>query len=405
MTWTTPTDLRAQLQKIWDKGQLLQPSEAGGTAFPLRLRFAVPSSTEMSARFNDVRSWMAGLHQGSARLRFIQREFRHSVLGQNSVPVEAWVDSLADALALIGKQKEAQRFAALMQITQAQNPALLPWLQKRPLNALALEAVWLRLLAVVSWLQNNPRPGIYLRQVDSQGVDSKFIESNRSILAELLDLALPTEAIDALAAGYSGLSQFCSRYGFKDKPLRIRFRLLDPALALITLQSGPADQDIGVTQTLFEQLDLPVKRVFITENEVNFLAFPPVAGSLVIFGSGYGFDVLAGARWLQKAQIFYWGDIDTHGFAILDQLRATLPQAASFLMDSKTLLAHEKHWGEEPKTENRNLPRLSLDEQVVYDSLRDERIRPGLRLEQERIAFGWMQQALAALPDVDSPHD
>ena len=260
-------------------------------------------------------------------------------------------------------------------------------------------------MAVVSWLQNNPRPGIYLRQVDIQGVDSKFIESNRSILAELFDLALPPEAIDALTAGYSGSNQFCRRYGFKNKPLRIRFRLLDPALALITLQSGQADQDIGVTQTLFEQLDLPVKRVFITENEVNFLAFPPVAGSLVIFGSGYGFDVLAGALWLQKAQIFYWGDIDTHGFAILDQLRATLPQAASFLMDSKTLLAHEKHWGEEPKTENRNLPRLSLDEQVVYDSLRDERIRAGLRLEQERIAFGWVQQALAALPDVDSPHD
>lgn len=399
MSWTTAADLRAQLQKIWDKGQLLQPPDAGGTVFPLRLRFTVPSSAELSARFDEVRSWMADLRQGSARLRFVQREFRHSVLGQNSVPVEAWVDSLADALALIGKQKEAQRFAALMQITQAQNPKLLPWLQKRPLNVLAFEAVWPRLLAVVSWLQNHHRPGIYLRQVDIQGVDSKFIESHRGVLAELFDLALPPEAVDER---YSGLSQFCRRYGFKDKPLRIRFRLLDASLALLP---GMADQDIGVTQTLFEQLDLPVSRVFITENEVNFLAFPPVAGSLVIFGSGYGFEVLAGALWLQKTQIFYWGDIDTHGFAILDQLRATLPQAASFLMDSKTLLAHESHWGEEPKPESRNLPRLTLDERVVYDSLRDNRIRPGLRLEQERIAFGWVHQALAALPDVDSPHD
>ncbi|MES2944654.1 MAG: Wadjet anti-phage system protein JetD domain-containing protein [Pseudomonadota bacterium] len=405
MSWTTPTDLRTQLQKIWDKGQLLQPPEAGGTVFPLRLRFTVPSSTEMSARFDEVRSWMANLRQGSARLRFVQREFRHSILGYNSVPLEAWVDSLADALALIGKQKEAQRFAALQQLTMAQNPVLLPWLQKRPLNALALEAIWPRLLAVVSWLQNHKRPGIYLRQVDIEGIDSKFIETNRGVLAELFELALPPEAIDALAGGYSGLSQFCRRYGFKDKPLRIRFRLLDPALALIPLQPGQADQDIGVTQSLFEQLDLPVGRVFITENEVNFLAFPSVAGSLVIFGSGYGFDVLAGARWLQKCRIFYWGDIDTHGFAILDQLRTTLPQAESFLMDDQTLLAHALHWGEEPKTEGRDLPRLTLDEQGVYDSLRDHRIRPGLRLEQERIGFGWVQQALAALPDVDSPHD
>lgn len=401
MNWTTAADLRAQLQKIWDKGQLLQPPEAGGAVFPLRLRFTVPSSLELSARFDEVRSWMADLRQGSARLRLVQREFRHSVLGHNSVPVEAWIDSLADALALIGKQKEAQRFAALQVLTGAKNPELLPWLQKRPLNALALEAIWPRLLAVVSWLQNHPRPGIYLRQVDIQGVDSKFIESHRSVLAELFDLALPPEAVDELAGGYSGLSQFCRRYGFKDKPLRIRFRLLDPALALLP---GMADQDIGVTQTLFEQLDLPARRVFITENEVNFLAFPPVMGSLVIFGSGYGFEMLAGALWLQKMQIFYWGDIDTHGFAILDQLRATLPQAASFLMDDQTLLTHEQHWGQEPKTENRNLPRLTLDERVVYDSLRDNRIRPGLRLEQERIAFGWVHKALAALPDVDSLH-
>ena len=33
-------------------------------------------------------------------------------------------------------------------------------------------------------------------------------------------------------------------------------------------------------------------------------------------------------------------DIDTHGFAILDPLRANFPQAQSFLMDRDTLPAH-----------------------------------------------------------------
>ncbi|MGI6299138.1 MAG: Wadjet anti-phage system protein JetD domain-containing protein [Saccharofermentanales bacterium] len=41
----------------------------------------------------------------------------------------------------------------------------------------------------------------------------------------------------------------------------------------------------------------------------------------MIFGAGYGFDHLASASWLNQKDIYYWGDIDTHGFAILNQLR------------------------------------------------------------------------------------
>ena len=83
---------------------------------------------------------------------------------------------------MIGKQKDFRRFASVVQLTREQQPALLPWLEKRPLNALALSNAWPRLLALVSWLQTHPRPGIYLRQVDIAGVDSKFIEANRGVL-------------------------------------------------------------------------------------------------------------------------------------------------------------------------------------------------------------------------------
>lgn len=399
MSWTSAADLRAQVQKLWDKGDLLRPCVLGEAMLPRRLRLLGPTSTELTERFDEVRAWMVDLRQastqrGAPRYRIVLREFRHRVLGSNAVPDEVWLDTLDDALALIGKQKDAKRFASLLQLTREQHPALLPWLEKRPLNALALADVWPRLLAVVSWLQAHPRPGIYLRQVDLAGVDSKFIEAYRGVLAELLDLALPAEALEPSA---SGASQFCRRYGFKDKPLRIRFRLLDPRVALLP---SACEQDIGVTQVAFERLDLPVSRVFITENEVNFLAFPPLAGSMVIFGAGYGFEVLAGAQWLQQRSIYYWGDIDTHGFAILDQLRAQLPHAHSLLMDRTTLLAHASQWGEEPQPLLRDLPRLTVEEGALFDELRDNRLRARLRLEQERIGFGWLQQALAALPAV-----
>ena len=401
MTWTTPADLRLQVQKLWDKGELLRPSIVGEAMLPRRLRLTGPTSTELTERFDEVRVWMTDLQQaaslhGTLRLRIVVREFKHRVLGSNAMPDEVWLDTLDDALALIGKQKEVKKWGALLQLTRSDFPdlwpLLRPWLERRPLNALALTDVWPGLLNVVVWLQTHPRPGIYLRQVDLPGVDSKFIEAHRGVLAELLDLALPAAAIDASA---TGLSQFCSRYGFKDKPLRLRFRLLDPSVALLP---GACEQDIGVTQSAFNHLDIPVKQVFITENEVNFLAFPALPGSLVIFGAGYGFEVLAGAQWLHQRAVYYWGDIDTHGFAILDQLRAHFPQVKSLLMDKATLLAHAAQWGIEPQPTLRDLPRLTEFERALFDELRDNRMRAGLRLEQERISFGWLQQALAALP-------
>lgn len=398
VTWTTPADLRAQVQKLWDKGELLRPCVQGEVMPPRRLRMTGPSSTDLTERFDDVRAWMKALgchapQTEAPRYRLKMREFRHRVLGSNAVPDEVWVDTPDDALALIGKQKEAKRFASLVQLTRDQHPVLLPWLEKRPLNALALVDAWPRLLNVITWLQAHPHPGIYLRQVDLPGVDSKFIEANRGVLAELLDLALPPDAIDASA---NGVSQFCRRYGFKDKPLRIRFRLLDACVAQFThsLLPAEAEHDITLTQADFARLQLPVRRVFFTENEVNFLAFPPLANSLVIFGAGYGFEVLAGARWLHGCSLYYWGDIDTHGFAILDQLRARLPQVQSVLMDRATLMAHASQWGEEPQPVWRDLPRLNADEAALFDDLRTQRLRPMLRLEQERIGFEWVKAAL-----------
>jgi hypothetical protein len=244
---------------------------------------------------------------------------------------------------------------------------------------------------VVAWIKAHSRPGIYLRQVDIPSVHSKFIEAHRGVLSQWLDLILPPEAIDSTAVGLAG---FVRRYGFRDKPQRIRLRALDPTHALLP---GLGEADLTLDAESFVRLEPAVTRVFITENEINYLAFPPVADSLLLFGAGYGFDVLAQASWLSRCRVFYWGDIDTHGFAILDQLRSCLPQARSLLMDRATLLACEVQWGVEDNQTLRDLPRLTTEERALYDELRDNRLRPNLRLEQERIGFGWIERALAAL--------
>lgn len=392
MSWTTPADLRAQVQRLWDKGDLLRATVTDAIPWPLRLRLKTPTASDLSDRFEAVRDWVRTLRQ-TPQVRIEWREWNHRVQGTQRLPAAVWLDTLQAALDFIGKGRQAQRFAGLWQQTAGVQPALLAWLSHRPIQALDLADRWERLLAIVAWLKAHPRPGVYLRQVDVPGVDSKFIEAHRGVLAELLDLALPPEVIERDA---TGVAQFTRRYGFLDKPVRIRFRLLDPTLpSLPGCPSSPQGlPDITLDAASFAALKLPVERVFITENETNFLAFPAVANAIVIFGAGYGWEALARAVWLHRCQLFYWGDIDTHGFAILDQLRGYFPGAASFLMDRETLLAHRLHWGEEPEPVRHDLPRLTPEEAAVYDDLRFDRLQPRLRLEQERVGFGWMKERL-----------
>jgi hypothetical protein len=391
VSWTTPADLRAQVNRLWERGELLASLVVETPSFPKRLILKGPTSTEIAERFEDIRQWSSSL-RAAPHCRLQMREFRHRVFGANALPNEAWVDSFEEAVALIGKQRDAARFLALLNVTRLREPRLVAWLAKRPLRALELAEVWGRLLDVCGWLERQPRPHVYLRQIDIADVHTKFIESYRGVLAELLDYVLPAEAVDP---AYSGLSQFSLRYGFRDKPLRIRFRMLDAKKALF--QPATTEQDVTLDAATFARLDPDIRRVFITENEINFLAFPPVEDSMVVFGAGYGFDMLREADWLSRRTVFYWGDIDTHGFAILDQLRGLFNHVESFLMDRETLLNFSSQWDREEKQTTRDLPRLGRDEQALYDDLRDNRLRKNLRLEQEKIGFGWVEAALGKL--------
>ena len=438
MRWTPPADLRTQVRRLWDRGKILSSLATGETFFPIRLVLKRPSAAELRDHFDEARTWSASL-RAMPHVRLTMREFRHRVSGANALPHEAWIDTVEDAVALMGKQRETAAFRRVVEATGDRQPSLLPWLARRPLQALQLAGDWDCLLDVVGWLQDHPRPGVYLRQMDVPGVHSKFVEARRGVIGELLDCALPPQSIDAGAAGAAG---FARRYGFLDKPERIRFRVLDPARALLPgghiqdvmhdagtsvagiggdgtgggyIQDAMHDagtsvagiggdgtggshiQDVTLDARTFAALDTGVSRVFITENEINFLAFPRMKDAMAIFGAGYGFESLGQAHWLARCRLFYWGDIDTHGFAILDELRGHFDQVESFLMDRDTFLAFESLWGAESSPIDRDLPRLTAGERALYDDLRDNRIGTHLRLEQERIGFAWVRNKLSRL--------
>lgn len=387
MGWTTPKDLKAQLARLWERGELLRDIVTGNERFPFRLTLKGPSSADVTDRFEAVRAWIEIL-TSSTPLRVEWQEVRHRIQGLQRLPSAVWVDSLADVLSWLGRRQDWTRFCDQIALSQHIEPGVLPWLAKRPLQALELAGDWPRLLAVVEWLKAHPRPGIYLRQVDMPGVHSKFIEAHRTVLADLFDLTLPAGSVDATK---TGVAQFALRYGFLEKPTRIRFRILDPGIRSVP---GTLCPDITLDADSFSHVVLDVHHVFITENETNFLALPNVLGGMVIFGAGYGWEALAKAKWLEQSAIYYWGDIDTHGFAILDQLRSHFGHVTSFLMDRATLETHRPLWGVEDRPSLVDLGRLTPEEFDLYDALRDNRIREGLRLEQEHIAFSWVRDRL-----------
>ena len=386
--WTTPADLRRQVQRHWDSGRLLgeslsepRPSGSGHLLFPMELRLKGPDTRALSERFEEVRRWIREL-EGESRYAIEWREINHRLLGRNRVPARIVVPGEREALELIGKTGDAARFRSLAAVTMEKLPELGAWLARRPLVALENAADWERIMEVLVWFRGHPRSRLYLRQLDIAGVDTKFIEGRKPLLAELLDIViLPNRE----------QGNFEPRYGLRSKPSQIRFRILDERLAIQGLT------DLAVPAREFAGLDLPVERVFITENEINGLAFPAVPGSLVIFGLGYGLDRLSEVRWLHRRALHYWGDIDTYGFHILDRLRALFGDAQSFLMDRETLLEHAPLWVREGNPYDGELPRLNSAERALYDDLRHNRLGERVRLEQERIPYGWLQRALGSM--------
>lgn len=386
--WSRPADVRQQIQRLWDDGRLLAARLGDESLFPFEVRLRQPTVADIGDRFDDVRAWVREWEQAGG-MEVAWREINHRQTGRNRLPDRAIVASADDALLLIGRGADARRVDRLAASTLDGFPQLRPWLTRRALLVLDQAAQWPRILAILHWFTAHPRPGIYARQLDIAGVDSKFIETRKALLAELLDQVLPPEAIRHDAVG---ARQFEARYGLLVKPPLVRMRILDPALTIAGLS------DISVPLDQFAALNIGARRVFITENEINGLAFPAAREAIVVFGGGYGVERLAHVPWLQNREVLYWGDIDTHGFAILDRLRASLPHARSLMMDLATLHAHRPLWGSEDKDKRHTgeLSRLTSAELALYQSLRDDIFAERLRMEQERIAYGWVKDAIAA---------
>ena len=351
---------------------------AGGGAWPLEARLGVPTENQARARYDTVRDWAKSWAEwrGVGELAWVERRWRN--LGAQRLPAKLTLAGPGQVAEWVEESARWERAARRYQTMLERRPGISGRVEAYfDMLADYNEADFDRLGRLIDWLCENPATGLYPRQLPIAGLDSKWLESRKGMAADLIEAArgLPRQAGD-----------FYRRCGLSAPPRLTRLRLLDRRLQ----KRLGGLSDVCAPWRQLSELDLPVARVLVVENTQTGLACEALPGAVVVMGLGYDVDVLARLPWVKNADCVYWGDIDTHGFAILSRARAIVPAIRSALMDRETLDNHRDLWVEE-KTRHRApaLPQLTDAEQEVYRALKGNVWGRNIRLEQERIAWDY----------------
>lgn len=346
---------------------------------------------EIGADLATVRSWREELVRGSrggTAYTLIEQERGGRGFGRVTLPARVTVTTYEQWWRLLGLADEVGRLDDIAASTRCGRPELMPWLIRRPLRTLTLSDDWERLLAAFGWLVDNTGTGRYLREVTAPGVDTKFVERHATVLGEWLDLA----GVAEVGTGRSTPRTAAGRLGFLEPEPLVRIRIC-PSLA--------REAEVGLRLADAAALELDRPDVLVVENQVTYLSVPVPAGGAVVWGHGFDAGRLGRLPWLRSAsRVRYWGDLDTHGFAILNQFRSQVTSTRSVLMDRRTLLQHRDRWVIEPKPTRAELRHLDRVDRELYEDLAGGEFGVGVRLEQERVDWSW---ALAALAEEDQP--
>lgn len=394
--WGTAATVKAAVRATWDRGTLLRDLHAAPeqwSAFPLRVRLAGPDRDELATRFADAASWArelaaAASHEGwQLQTRSVRAGGTTQVL-----PVAAFLPTPHVALALLGRAAAAEsaRFASALERAAGLDAAAAELALARPHDVLAAGDDWPLLLELAAWIRAHPRPGVLVRQVPVAGVHTKVLERHTALLTRLLLALMPAHAVDADARS------FTARFGFAEEARRVRIRGAGHVLGVPGFGDADVEWDVGALASL-DPAEHGVRELLVTENKTSYRTVPAAPGRLVVWGAGYGAaELLSAVRWRHDVAVIYWGDIDTHGFAILSALRAVAPHTRSVCMDATTLLTHKAFWSREHAPRVDDLPHLLPAEAETYDALLGNEHGPAVRLEQEFIRFDLVEAALLA---------
>lgn len=369
--------------RLYESGEFFRSFMAGESLFPFLVKLKTPTQKSLRASMSGLSKEIKVLE--TLRLEVHYQEFDFKSMGKQRLPVSVAIATQEEFLKFLGNEKEFAEFVLAYEEAVKTFSSLKTLFLAKPNLLLQNRANIKELLAICSFFEKNPKPNIYIRELSIEGVDTKFIQKNRVVVDSFLSTVLEEDSFDA---GITKLSEngFEKKYGLKYELPIVRFRILDSSLYIRGLS------DISLTTEEFASLNLACEDVFIVENKITMLSFMDIKNAIVIFGNGYGAGRIKDAEWLKSKNIYYWGDIDMDGFAILSQVRGYFPQTQSLLMDSTTIEKFHELAVVSSERSVKELEHLSDSERVVYERLVNDYYGENFRLEQERIPFTYIQE-------------
>lgn len=300
------------------------------------------------------------------------------IIGTQQLPTSIYFDTEKDFVKFLGKEKDVENFINNWQIINTNFPELKDWIIRNPTKIIQHQGKWESIIKVCNYFKNCPQPNLYIRELPAN-VHTKFIESNQSVLTELLDIIIqnhfnPNER------------EFEKRFNLKFCEPLVRFKILDKSISASFFSNL---DDISIPISQFESLKLPLKKVLIVENKTNLhtiaLTLPSMKNTIVIFGQGNAVTNIKNATWFNDITVLYWGDIDAHGFEMLSRIRKHFKHTKSVLMDKATFDKYFENDLGKPTTDTTTL-NLTDNESELYNLLKAN----NWRLEQEKIPIQYV---------------
>ncbi|MBW8721199.1 MAG: hypothetical protein JF626_04665, partial [Polaromonas sp.] len=386
-----------------------EPDTPGGTSsgetstWPLRYSLTGLNEETVLAKMADISTWVRDWHQYEKSLpegvtmHWVTR--RWSRLGEQTLPLAVTVEN-AEALAQwTGFSKRWKRacvrrdeFIEQFEITRYSSL----WIRHSEVLADWAEEDIERLQTLLGWFFRNPSSGLYLRQLPVPKIDTKWIETRKAIVRDFT-LAINGRSINGATQDFH---EVC---GLRKPASKLRLRILCPKLRA----SLGGLCDIEAPAAEISRMPLSIRAAFIVENLETGLALPDFEGMVAFMRLGHAISELAHIPWLcpdhlehstQQGcfpRLLYWGDLDTHGFAILSRARGIFSRLRSVLMDETTFLQGQALWVTElTPFRAEELKHLTPTEQDLYIGLRNGKWGANLRLEQERLPWPKCLQAL-----------
>lgn len=300
-------------------------------------------------------------------------------IGTQQLPTSIYFDTEKDFLKFLDKEKEVVNFINDWQLIYSHFSDLKNWIIKDPSKIIQHQGKWESILKVCNYFKNCPKPNLYIRELPAN-VHTKFIESNQSIIAELLNIIIPNHV-------NPNEKEFEKRFNLKFREPLVRFKILDKEISQSFFSNL---DDISIPISQFERLKLPLKQVLIVENKTTLyttLTLPKMDRTIAIFGQGNAVTNIQNAKWLNDIKVLYWGDTDVHGFEMLSRIRKHFDHTQSVLMDKTTFEKFFDNDSGKPTTDTTTL-NLTENERELYSLLKTN----NWRLEQEKIPFDYVNR-------------